>query len=292
MVSGLILLDKPSGITSFQALGSLKKTLGHKKIGHTGTLDKFARGLMVVLAGSFTRLNPQFTGLSKTYVGTVRFGEETDTLDPEGEVIASAPVPPAEAVLSAVSRFLGPQLQIPPLYSALHVEGRRAHSLARAGETAELPPREIEIYSLDILDYSPPDLSIRVHCSKGTYIRSLARDLGLACDSRAHLVALVREKVGDFSLVQAVSAENFLPDRDLVTGRDVFTRLPGTGILEIAPEKADRVRNGAPFRQDFLQKAELPGEGLSALFCGGEFLALMETRQGRSTYRFVDGSSR
>ncbi len=131
---GMLLLDKPIGITSFQALGAVKRHFNTKKVGHAGTLDKFASGLLLVFVGEATRLVPWFVGLDKTYVATIRFGQETDTLDPEGEVIREALVPDLTLVQAKLHEFIGAQIQIPPVYSAIHVDGKRAYERVLAGE--------------------------------------------------------------------------------------------------------------------------------------------------------------
>src|SRR5690554_2719696 len=152
--AALLLLDKPPGVTSFKALGEVKRLFS--KVGHTGTLDKFAEGLLVVLTGPFTKLNPLITPLDKSYLATIKFGEETDTLDPEGEVIAQADVPEFEEIERGVNQFKGTFMQTPPLYSALHVDGERAHRLVRDGVEFDLPPREVEIYSSTIVQWEKP----------------------------------------------------------------------------------------------------------------------------------------
>lgn len=202
--SGYILLKKRAGIGSFDSLNLVKKALGTGRVGHSGTLDKFAEGLLIVLVGRSTRLVPWFTGCDKVYIGDFFFGEETDTLDPEGTVIAEGPIPSVEEIRSALSAFIGPIMQVPPLYSSVHVHGVRAHRLARAGADMALPPRPISIHSLELLSYQAPIAKIRVSCSKGTYIRSLARDLARSCGSRGRLAKLVRTQVADFRLENAV----------------------------------------------------------------------------------------
>lgn len=199
-----MLLYKPPGITSFSSLSPVKRTLG-KKVGHAGTLDKFAEGLMIVLTGSFTKLNPLLSNMDKRYIATIEFGNETSTLDPEGEVVASAPVPSLDTIESVVAKqFVGTIDQTPPTYSAVHVDGKRAYRLAREGKDVDIPSRSITIFSASILSWESPRLVLSVHCSKGTYIRSLARDIAIACGSRAHLVALERTMIGPFSLEDAV----------------------------------------------------------------------------------------
>jgi tRNA pseudouridine55 synthase len=201
---GFLLLDKRPGRTSFESLGAVKKALGTGRVGHTGTLDKFASGLLLVLVGRAAKLSPWVSHCDKRYQGTIRFGEETDTLDPEGDVIAQGPLPSPEQLQGALAQFRGAILQTPPLYSAIHVEGRRASELARSGKRPEMKTRPVTIHALELLSWEPPLAQIRVHCSSGTYIRSLARDIALACGSRAHLVQLRRVAVAGFSVDQAL----------------------------------------------------------------------------------------
>jgi tRNA pseudouridine(55) synthase len=197
---GLILLHKPPGLTSFDTLRDIKRILGTGKVGHTGTLDKFAEGLLLVLTGRALKLCQWFTRCDKRYEAVIRFGTETDTLDPEGAVIANAPLPSRENVEQAIPQFLGKIEQSPPVYSAIHIDGRRASELARGGESPEMQKRPVTIFQLDLLSWEPPYARIFVHCSSGTYIRSLARDIALATGTRAHLTALIRTQVGGFKL--------------------------------------------------------------------------------------------
>jgi tRNA pseudouridine55 synthase len=198
--SGFLLLRKEEGITSYQSLNWVKKALGAGKVGHTGTLDKFASGLLLVLAGRAVKLTPWFSGCDKWYEGTIRLGEETDTLDPEGKVVARGEVPSREALEAALPQFRGPLSQTPPAYSAIHIGGVRASRLARSGVAVEMKERAVSIYALELLSYEPPLASIRVHCSKGAYIRALARDLARAAGSRGFLQSLTRTAVAGFPL--------------------------------------------------------------------------------------------
>ena len=202
--SGLLLLKKSPGYTSFQALGLVKRAFSPSKVGHTGTLDKFAQGLLVTLVGRAVKLAPWFSGCDKQYTGTIRFGIETDTLDGEGLSVAEAPPPSREALEAVLPRFRGDILQAPPVYSAVHVGGKRASSLARSGGIVDMQKRPVSVYALEILSYDPPLADIRVRCSKGTYIRSLARDIALAAGSRAYLAALNRTGVAGFCVSAAV----------------------------------------------------------------------------------------
>ena len=205
MKSGLIILDKPPEITSFDALRDIKRTLGTGKVGHTGTLDKFAGGLLLVITGKALKLSRWFSGCDKKYTAKIHFGIETDTLDPEGKVIKVAPPPERDDVEKALLKFTGVILQEPPVYSAIHVNGKRASNLARSGAAPEMKKREINIYKLELLSFQPPFAEIFVHCSSGTYIRSLARDIALAVNSRGYLQSLIRTDIAGFSLDMAAN---------------------------------------------------------------------------------------
>ena len=206
-LSGYLLLNKPSGITSFGALNAVKKALGTRKVGHTGTLDKFATGLLLVLVGRAVKLANYFSGSDKRYEGIIKFGVETDTLDPEGAIVRESPPPSLDALLAVLPRFRGDILQEPPVYSAIHIDGERASALARSGEQVAMKKRPVSIYGLDLLSYEQDCATIRVHCSKGTYIRSLARDIAQAAGSCSHLVSLNREQIAGFHLAEACPAD-------------------------------------------------------------------------------------
>ena len=205
--AGIVLYAKQPGLTSFTALNVVKKALGTKKVGHTGTLDSFADGLLVVLVGRLTRLVPHITLFDKTYRAVIEFGAETDTLDPNGQVIATASPPSAERLIEVLPQFIGTIQQVPPSYSALHIDGRRASDIIRAGGNVELAARSVDIYSIQLVSYDGVYAILDVRCSKGTYIRSLARDIALACQSRGFLRALRRTAVGPFLLQDAAGYE-------------------------------------------------------------------------------------
>ena len=209
-VSGVMLYAKAPGLTSFSSLWSIKHALGTGKVGHTGTLDSFAEGLLVVLSGNLTHLVPHITSFKKTYQAVVCFGVETDTLDPGGRIIGKGDAPDRESIERALEKFKGAVLQVPPVYSALHVDGKRASDAVRDGHQVKLEPRQVFIYGNRLLDYRPADENdpcsyalIEVTCSKGTYIRALARDIASELGSVAHLSALRRTRVGPFSLEDA-----------------------------------------------------------------------------------------
>ncbi len=285
--SGIVLIDKPPGITSFQALNTIKKRLNTGKVGHTGTLDRFASGLLIACVGKFTKLVSRITGLDKEYYARFFFGVQTDTLDPEGTVQKRMPVPELKEITSAIASFIGTQQQIPPVYSAVHVGGKRSYRLARRGAAVELPPREIRIEEIRIIHWQPPELQCIVRCSKGTYIRSLARDIGREAGSCAYTSELRRTKIGPIRVDGAVKPEDFSPDRDLISGRSCFDYLPMIGRLEIyADFRANIARGRQPDKRWFIHPPE--GAGPWAVFDeNGTFLALIEKRDESLGYNFV-----
>lgn len=315
-LSGLAAIEKRAGLTSFAALGPLKRGLGTGKVGHAGTLDRFATGLLVVLVGGYSRLAPYFTALDKRYAALVRFGRETSTLDPEGEVVAEAP-PPSLAELEAVlSLFRGPILQAPPAYSAIHIDGKRAYERVLAGEVLEMAARPVVIHELELEGYDGRDARLSVRCSSGTYIRSLARDIALAAGSRASLAALERGAIGPILLADAVLPESFDAGRDLrrldpalaaalglrprfleETARRSFLnggRLSARELSDIGAaggipgdEAKARALPGRPAPES---ASSAPAEALSAVFGReGSFLGLVRETEEGLEYRMVLG---
>jgi tRNA pseudouridine55 synthase len=284
---GMLLLDKPAGLTSFQAVAAVKKLLAAARAGHVGTLDRFADGLLPILVGSSTRLAPALEGLDKGYRAVFVFGRSTATLDPEGEVVAEAAVPDLEAILQARSGFLGRIQQVPPQFSAVHVDGSRAYRLARRGESPQLAARTVEIHRLEILRWEPPELELQVDCSKGTYVRALARDLGREAGSCAFVGRLTRTRVGDFRLEEAVSPGKIDAGRDLQPPDRFLRRLGTLGFLELDPRHRKQVLNGNPLQDEWCLMPA-PQDGLYALFDGRERLAALVRRcEGRFAYQAV-----
>lgn len=205
----IVLLAKKTGLTSFTSLNCVKKAFKTTKVGHTGTLDSFAQGLLVVCCGRLTRLAGNITEFDKSYKAIIKFGQETDTLECTGQIIKNAPLPTLQSLENALKKFNGNIMQTPPAFSAIHVDGKRASDLAREGKTAQLKPRPVTIFdakiietklnSENLVEYAQIDFSV----SKGTYIRSLARDIAYECGSAAHLVGLYRTKVGNFKIEDA-----------------------------------------------------------------------------------------
>ncbi|MDR2435452.1 MAG: tRNA pseudouridine(55) synthase TruB [Treponema sp.] len=294
--SGLLLLRKQTGLTSFEALGAVKRALGTGRAGHTGTLDKFAGGLLLVLTGRALKLSPWFSHCDKQYEGLIRFGLETDTLDPEGETVAEAALPSREAVETILPQFSGEIMQAPPVYSAIHIDGKRASSLVRSGETPEMKKRPVRVYRLELLLWEPPFARIFVHCSGGTYIRSLARDIALAAGSRAYLHALTRTKVAGFRLEDAVSGESFTP-RPI--DKAVFIAL-GLPWFEIEPQNIKNIIQGKSLPHILAGKSlvfppapprETSPVTAAGIFSGDSFIAMIGKDNGRWKYGYVYAQS-
>ena len=208
-IDGIVLLAKKPGLTSFSSLHSIKKALGTTKVGHTGTLDSFAQGLLVVCTGRLTKLAGNITEFDKSYEAVIKFGEETDTLEYTGQTIRTAPLPTLAALKTAITKYTGKILQSPPAFSAVHVNGKRASDLAREGKSVEIPPRPVTVFEAEITEIKQNSEGLVEYCkinftvSKGTYIRCLARDIAKEAGSAGHLAGLYRTRVGNFDIKDA-----------------------------------------------------------------------------------------
>ena len=202
---GLLLVDKPSGPTSHDIVAQIRRRFRIAKVGHGGTLDPMATGLLVILLGKGTKISDRVMGHDKTYEGTLRLGLETDSQDADGRIVAEkdAAAVTAAQVEEQFKLRLGDQMQLPPMVSAIKIQGVPLYKLARKGETVERQPRLIHVYRFELLDFAPPDVRFRVECTKGTYVRTLAHDVGQALGVGAHLVALRRTKIGQIDVAQA-----------------------------------------------------------------------------------------
>ena len=328
---GIILLAKQSGQTSFSSLWQVKDALGTKKVGHAGTLDTFADGLLVLLAGRMTRLVPYISECDKEYQALVLFGSETDTLDPDGAVIAEAPLPKRSDIERVLPSFLDEITQRPPAYSAVHVGGRRASELMRKGASVEVPERQVTIHSLTIDSFVSPSgttplpddlvqsMTMHVVCSKGTYIRSLARDIARAAGSIAYLGSLRRLRIGAFSLADAAGVSLLTPfatvpparfrqgDRPpVVSSTEILSSFhsftPELAVsIGLKPIELDRSRftdfmNGKPPEADWFSRErygglrDLPDVAAEhAVFCGNDFTGVITAQGSRVRYAFVAG---
>jgi tRNA pseudouridine55 synthase len=214
-MSGILVLDKPTGISSAGLLNRIKRLLPRgTKIGHAGTLDPFATGVLLALIGRSTKRCEELMGAPKRYVTTVKLGATTATLDPEtAEELVWGPEPGAAEVTTAVARFAGEISQVPPAFSAMKIGGRRAYDLARRGAAVELPPRPVRVYSMTVLRYAYPLIDLEMEVGRGFYVRSLARDLGMMLGSAGYLTSLRRTRVGEFDVSGGHRLETLTAER-------------------------------------------------------------------------------
>lgn len=283
MIDGLVVVDKPASWTSHDVVGKLRKVYRQKRVGHAGTLDPDATGVLLVGLGRVTRLLRFLQDAPKTYRGRVALGVATDTLDAAGEVLEREPMPVEREQVEAVARrFVGEIEQLPPMVSAVKVGGRKLYEAARRGEDVERAPRRARVDRLEVEAYEPgpfPVATVLVDCSSGTYVRALAADLGTALGGCAHLAALRRLAVGPFSVDEASTVEEIerAPDAPVLRPVDALRGMPR---VEVGDEAAAAVSHGAVF-----PAAVLVGEGdepgpWAVVGAGGELLAVYE-RRGR-----------
>jgi len=250
VVSGVLVVDKPIGLTSHDVVQVIRRGTGIRRAGHTGTLDPRASGVLVILIGPAVRLSEYVSASDKRYQATIRLGSSTDTYDSEGTVTSSASVDDiAEDYFNEVlQRFVGEIEQVPPPYSAVKVQGRKAYDMAREGEEFELIPRIINVYSLEILEWALPEVVVDVYCSSGTYVRSLANDMGKELGTGAHLVGLRRTKSGRFTLRDAVPLRRLQEAFDagdwyrfLIPAAEAMADWP---MVELDADQVELVRHG------------------------------------------------
>ena len=211
----IVLIDKPAGMTSFGVVARVRRVLTQRagkkvKVGHCGTLDPFATGLLILVSGKMTRKAMEYTKLDKVYQATIVLGKVSTTGDPEGEITDVSDIVPTMAqVEAALSVFHGEITQTPPIFSAIKINGQRAYKLAREGKAVEIPERKVMIFSLDLVEYSYPNLKIRTHVGSGTYIRTLAVDIGAALGTGAYCVELRRTSIAEFDIASAVTLASY-----------------------------------------------------------------------------------
>lgn len=251
-VHGILNVNKPAGKTSFRIVALVRRWSGVSRVGHTGTLDPQATGVLLVCLGQATRVAEYLVDAGKVYLAEIELGICTDTYDASGRVIERADPTGVtrEQVQSVLPSFVGTIWQTPPLYSALKFQGKPLYQLARAGQCVELAPRQVSITSLELLDWHSPRFFLKVECGKGTYIRSLAHDIGQALGCGAHLASLVRTRVGKFSIEEAVTLsqleEAFHDNRWSGLLHPVDKALEGMKAATVDSETERRIRNGQP----------------------------------------------
>ncbi len=278
-MKGIVIMDKPLSVTSFKALGIIKKAFGTKRVGHTGTLDPDATGVLPILVGNATRAAELIVSTDKEYVTKIKLGVKTDTLDLSGTILEEREVHVTEEdIKSTVASFVGDIEQIPPMYSAISVNGQRLHTLARQGIEVERAPRKITVHEIEILDISLPYITLRVSCSKGTYIRTLAEDIGNALGTLGAVATLRRTKTGVFSLSDAHTPEE-------ITENPAGCILPlDTCFMEyervdLDERKSGMVKNGVPI---YFNKHK--GQTLRVYDNTGDFIALSRVEEIDGTY--------
>jgi tRNA pseudouridine55 synthase len=282
--AGFLVVDKPRGWTSHDAVEAARRWLGTPRVGHLGTLDPLATGVLPLAVREATKLAPFLQGGDKSYAGTIRLGEETDTLDAEGRTLRRHEgVLPGEAELcAALEGFVGETLQIPPMFSAVKHHGVPLHRLARQGKVVERAPKRVRIDRLELRKYAPPDLDFEVDCSAGTYVRALAHDLGRVLGCGAHLLGLRRTRSGPFAIEHALRESRLVQAAE--RGEIEALLVPpvnalGLAALRLSPEEASRVRHGGDLTGP--EPPLVPGSRLAALDPAGELIAILEVKPGR-----------
>ena len=243
-VAGLLLVDKPAGITSHDVVSIVRRSVHTRRVGHAGTLDPFATGLLVLLIGRGTRLLPFIDGEPKVYDATIAFGTETDTDDSTGEPTRQAPPPNARSIDEGIARLTGEIEQVPPAYSAKKVEGTRAYAAARRGKQLDLAPARVVIHRWEVLARDDASLSARITCGGGTYIRALARDLGRVAGSAAHLAALRRIRSGVFDVADAATVDDVRAGA--IELRPLRDAIPSLATRELTDAELARILHGNP----------------------------------------------
>lgn len=284
ILHGWIVLDKPHGLGSTQAVSAVKRALrtaghGKAKVGHGGTLDPLATGILPIAIGEATKLCGRMLDASKIYDFTISFGVETDTLDLEGQAIRTSDIrPSAAAVEGILPRFTGPIAQIPPAYSALKIDGKRAYDLARAGEDVVLKSRDVTIHSLNLLNADGESVTLRAHVSKGTYIRSLARDIAVALDTVGHVTLLRRIKAAAFGLDQAISLDKLEEHAIARSLGDLV--LPLRTALDDIPALALEAGDALALRQGRVLSGVAAADGLHLALLADVPVALVDVLDG------------
>jgi tRNA pseudouridine55 synthase len=283
-ISGVLVVDKPVGMTSHDVVQAIRNGTGLRRAGHTGTLDPRASGVLVILVGPAVRLSEFVSASDKRYQAIIRLGSTTDTFDADGKFTHSdAPVNVTEEQFEKVlSTFIGEIEQTPPPYSAVKVQGRKAYEMARQGEEVDLAPRKITVHHLEVLEWAPPEAVIDVHCSSGTYVRSLANDLGTALGCGAYLVGLRRTKSGRFSLrdatplrklQEAFHAGNWY--QYLIPAAEALAEWPA---VELHPDEVENVRHGHRVKA----AADAAPGMVRGVSTQGELVALMDLVTGET----------
>jgi tRNA pseudouridine55 synthase len=290
---GFLVVDKPGGWTSHDVVDAARGWFGTRRVGHLGTLDPLATGVLPLAVRGATKLVPFVVDHDKSYSGAIELGVETDTLDAEGRILrrSEPPWPGEPALRASLARFVGEIEQIPPMFSAVKKGGVPLHKLAREGREVERAAKRVTIYRLELLKYDPPRVEIAVDCSGGTYVRVLAADLGRALGCGAHLADLRRTRSGPFRIEQALTPE--VLEREAAEGRIAKRLIPALGVLglpalRLSEEEIRSLRAGIEI--DAVGPPQPPGTRMAAHDASGEVVAIVELRPGRRirSLRVVD----
>jgi len=285
----VLIIDKPAGYTSFDIISIIKKKLKLKKAGHAGTLDKFASGVLVLCTGWTTKLVPYFMDMDKRYIATIQLGVATDTHDCEGAIIATREVNCTFEEIDAClqDKFAGTIIQTPPLYSAVKIAGRRASDRVRRGEEITLAPRTVSIHAINVLNFDKQraQITLDIVCSKGTYIRALARDLGNSLQVGAHVVRLRRIAVGHFSVENALRLEQCdeLPDSEMKNFDGIYApydALYGFGVVEVKEKALINIKHGKHLTADDVVAAAEKSDLFRVIPEGHKVLVAIAHKQG------------
>ena len=270
---GLLNIDKPAGITSRDVVNRVQRVVRPIKCGHAGTLDPLATGVLVVGLGQATRLVEYVQRLPKTYLATFLLGRSSDTEDTTGKVleVANPSVPSPEQLAAALPRFIGNIEQLPPAYSALKVDGKRAYALARRGEAVELQPRLIDVHRIEIVAYDYPQLTLLIHCGSGTYIRSLGRDIARSVATEAVMSALIRQAIGPFEIGRAIAYEELSAQTIADHLQPPIIALGDMPRIEVTAPEQRRLINGL----SIADRWDLKSHEVAALNSAGELIAIV-----------------
>lgn len=256
-MDGLLIVNKPKEYTSHDVVNVIRKQLNIKKVGHTGTLDPNATGVLPILIGKATKISKYLIEHNKTYIATVKLGEKTDTGDSEGQVVETKKIPESlkqEDVNKVLQSFLGKQKQLPPMYSAIKVNGKKLYEYAREGKELEIKPRDIEIYKIELLEYKNSKIKFEVECSKGTYIRTLCEDIAEKIETVGYMEELQRTKVNNFQIENSILLDNITienAEQNIIKIEEVFK---DKNTIELDSKKLELFLNGVKLTYNLPQE--------------------------------------
>ena len=282
-MNGILVVNKPAGYTSHDIVSKIRKQLNIKKVGHTGTLDPLATGVLPILLGTGTKLSQYLINHDKEYIATITLGEKTETGDVEGKVIEQKAIPKLneEQIVQVLNSFIGKQQQIPPMYSAIKVNGKKLYEYARKGENVIVEPRNIEIYNMELLNFTEKQICFKIACSKGTYIRSVCEDIAVKLDTVGTMAALKRTQVGEFRIEDAITLEDLekesIIENKIITAEQLFMDNP---VIEVNSEELVKFLNGMLLKKEHKN-------GLYRVYVEGKFIGIGDITNNRLKREYV-----